>query len=416
MPVIVWEVLGLSRRVLQLSLSADPLNPLDGGDLGGQQIVVREAALNLQQQGFGVDVITMSQHTMLPHRSSLGHLGQVIRISVATEPWSDEAWVQSQDRVADAVIRWIQDNHREYQVVHSHFWVSGLVAKRVAGAIGVPWIHSPYKMVEWVRRPHDTYSVGRQNHEQSLLRNADAVIVPYLKEADMVHQWAPNVPLYVVAPGLDVNNFFTRDPGPVLKGLGLSRRPLAYVGHLDAGRGIREVLQHMAAIKLPEDLVLLLIGGNRGEVQQGKPQDPALVQLANQLAPHLRFLGPMPHRAVAMYMATAQAVIAPNLGPTLGMAVIEALGSGTPVVGSMVPGVEDWIQHGTNGFLAPAGDAGTLWDHAVRLWQEPQLAHQMGVAGYNIIHRNHRSESMATQLGQIYDEVAQGHPPNASAG
>ncbi len=407
----------MSRRVLQLSLSADPLNPLDGGDLGGQQIVVRDATLNLQQQGFGVDVITMSQHSMLPHRSSLGQLGQVIRMNSAVPmPLSDEDWVKAQDRIAEDVIQWIRDNHREYQLVHSHFWLSGLIAKRVAAEIKAPWIHSPYKMVEWVRRPHDTYSTVRQEHEQSILRDVDAVIVPYLKEADMVHQWAPNVPLYVVAPGLDVNNFFTRDPGPVLKGLGLSRRPLAYVGHLDSGRGIREVLQHMRTVELPDDLVLLLIGGNRGEVNQGQPQDPELAQLANDLAPHLRFLGAMPHRAVAMYMATAQAVIAPNLGPTLGMAVIEALGSGTPVVGSMVPGIEDWIQHGTNGFLAPAGDVTTLWTHALKLWSDPQLAYQMGVAGYNIIHRNHRSDNMAVQLGQIYDEVVQGYSPNASAG
>ncbi|MHB1610304.1 MAG: glycosyltransferase [Sulfobacillus sp.] len=403
----------MQRRVLQISLTADPLNPLDGGDLGGQQIVVREASLRLQQEGFGVDVATVPQHPMLPNRASLGQRGQVIRISRVSPPVSDNTWAQMEDHLAHELIDWIDNNHRRYQLVHSHFWVSGMVASHIASHLEVPWVHSPYKMADWVRRPQNQYSEVRMNQERQLLAKTDAVVIPYLKEADLVHQYAPNVPLYVVAPGVDATTFFNRDPGPVLKGLGLSRRPLLYVGHLDAGRGIHEVLEYMASQKLADDLVLLLIGGNRGDVVAGHPQDPALAKLADTLGHHVRFLGPMPHRAVAMYMATAQAVLAPNQGPTLGMAVVEALASGTPVIGTKAPGVADWIEAGVNGFVCDINDVATFWHYASILWNDADLAHKMGIAGQTTIHHNHNSDSMASQLAQVYDEVCQGYSPNA---
>lgn len=406
----------LPRRVLQISLTADPLNPLDGGELGGQQIVVREASLGLQHQGFGVDVLTVAQHPMLPHHASLGQKGQVIRTSRVAASLSDPQWLQLQEQLFHDAMTWIEGNHRRYQLVHSHFWVSGLIGERIARHLGIPWVHSPYKMAEWVKRPYGEYSETRREHERQLIANADAIVVPYLKETDLVHRYAPNVPIYVVAPGVDVTSFFSRDPGPVLKGLGLSRRPLLYVGHLDVGRGIHDVLEYMTTQSLPEDLVLLLIGGDRGAVIQGHPQDPRLAELAEALGHHVRFLGPMPHRAVAMYFATAQAVIAPNQGPTLGMAVLEALASGTPVVGSNVPGVADWIDPGVNGFICEDNSVATLWHYARVLWDDANLAHKMGLAGQTVIHQSHGGDAMASELAQVYEEVCQGNSPSVDAG
>jgi hypothetical protein len=71
----------MMNRVLHLSLRADPLNPLDGGETGGQQVIVRQMGRNLQHLGYAVDIITVRQQVETAERSPFGHLGQVIRLT-----------------------------------------------------------------------------------------------------------------------------------------------------------------------------------------------------------------------------------------------------------------------------------------------------------------------------------------------
>ncbi len=410
LPKHLWQGdIGMMNKVLHLSLRADPLNPLDGGETGGQQVIVRQMGRNLQHLGYAVDIITVRQKEDTPVRSSFGQLGQVIRLTGwEGRDLSDDEWYGEQENLTEQILRWIHDQHREYQAIHSHFWISGMIAQSVAEELHVPWIHSPYKMAEWTRRPGDYVSAMRIRMEDQLLGNAQAIVVPYLKESEMIHQVAPDVPLYVVPPGVDITNFFVRDAGPLLRGLGLYKSPVLYVGRLTAGRGIQEVLEVMAGTELPDDLALLVIGGNPGDVVDGRPTDPSLVALADSLGEHVRFLGPTPHHAIAMYMGSASVAISPNQGPTLGMAVIEALASGCPVVGTKVPGVEDWIEMNVNGVLVDRQRIDQLWLEALELWQKPKKARIMGVNGQEMIQRQHTVNHMAQRLHTVYREVASG--------
>ncbi|WP_053958670.1 glycosyltransferase [Sulfobacillus thermosulfidooxidans] len=407
----------MMKRVLQISLRADPLNPLDGGETGGQQVIVRQMGRNLQHLGYAVDIITLRQQDHLPERYSFGHLGQVIRLT----GWegrlsSDEDWHRNQDAIIQQALTWIREQHREYHIIHSHFWISGMVAVRLAHELGIPWIHSPYKMGQWIMRPGDEMSSIRLQTERQLIEQAQGVVVPYLKESEMIHQMAPKVPIYVVPPAVDITNFFVRDAGPLLRGLGLNKPPILYVGRLNKGRGIQEVLEVMTRTSLPLDLTLLVIGGSPGEVVDGQPTNPTLRSLAEKLNGHVRFLGPMPHHAIATYMGSSTVLIAPNQGATLGMAVIEAMASGCAVVGTNVPGVEDWIEPGFTGILVERSRIDQLWQNALELWQTPNRARQMGTNGQEIIQRHHTVNHMAQRLHVVYEEVASSGRHQAGVG
>lgn len=407
----------MMKRVLQISLRADPLSPLDGGETGGQQVVVRQMGRNLQHLGYAVDVITLRQQSHLPERYSFGHLGQVIRLS----GWegrivSDEDWYANQEEITEQALNWIRDQEREYYVIHSHFWISGMIASRIAQELQIPWIHSPYKMGQWVVRPGEEVSPIRLETESRLLEQAHGVIVPYLKESEMIHQIASEVPIYVVPPGVDITNFFVRDAGPLMRGLNLSKPPILYVGRLNRGRGIQELLQVMSRSQLPPDLVLVIIGGSSGEVSEGMPRDPALRAWANELGSHVRFLGPMPHHAVAMYMGSAAVLVAPNQGPTLGMAVVEGMASGCAVVGTNVPGVEDWIKPNFTGIVIDHTRIDQVWQNALELWQTSNRSRQMGINGQEMIQRHHTVNHMAQRLHAVYEEVASSGRHQAGVG
>jgi glycosyltransferase involved in cell wall biosynthesis len=161
----------------------------------------------------------------------------------------------------------------------------------------------------------------------------------------------------------------------------------------------------LASRTLPDDFVLLVLGGTRQEVDRGVPVMPELGALQERLGSHVQFIGGMPHRGVAPYLAASEVMIAPNQGPTLGMAVLESLASGVPVVGTRVPGVQDWIEDGSDGFLVPANGIEALWDKALDLWQNTTEARKMGRAGQEKVHRQHTVQHMAEQMASCYQEV-----------
>jgi glycosyltransferase involved in cell wall biosynthesis len=204
---------------------------------------------------------------------------------------------------------------------------------------------------------------------------------------------------------VDPTQFFSRDAGPVLRTQGLTRRPGIYVGRLEAARGLRQALEVLASRTLPSDFVLLVLGGTRREVQHGVPVSPDLRALKDRLGEHVQFLGGMPHRGVAPYLAAAEVMVAPNQGPTLGMAVLESLASGVPVVGTQVPGVQDWIDDEQDGFLVKVDAMETLWDKALALWENPVQARRMGHVGQEKIHRLHTVAQMSDEIVACYQEV-----------
>ncbi|MDA8193814.1 MAG: glycosyltransferase [Thermaerobacter sp.] len=393
------------RRVLQLSLQADPLNLLDGGDVGGQQIFVRKVARYIQFQGYGTDVVTVRRSPEAPVRFSLGHLGQVLRMDLPLVPVSDEGWAASAPELAARALALIRQEGRAYQMIHSHYWISGLVAEQLAAELGIPWIHTPYKLAQWVARTGDVISPVRAAAERKILNQADAVVVSYLGEGDLIRRLSPDVTIYVVPPGVEPTQFFSRDAGPVLKRLNLPRRPAIYVGRLAAGRGLEGLLSTLGEIRLPDEFRFLVVGGNSGEVEQGRPQDARLKALRDRLGPHVEFLGAMPHRAVAPFLAASSVMAAPNQGPTLGMAVLEGMASGLPVVGTAVTGIQDWIADGTDGVVVAPGRLDLMAEALLRLWSDTARARRMGTAGQNRIHRHYTGEKMGSQLARVYREV-----------
>ncbi|MCY0898631.1 MAG: glycosyltransferase [Firmicutes bacterium] len=393
------------RRVLVVSLHADPLTYGDSGAVGGQQVLIRELVKNVQQHGYGIDVLTAQSNPLWPNKFSLGHLGQVIRLAPGLDKAREHEWFRDVEALADQALAWIEESGRRYDVIHSHYWISGLVAERLHRRLGIPWVHSPVKMAEWTERSEESVDDERVTVERQLLEKADAAVVAYLREADRIHQLKRALPVYVIPPGVDPTQFFTRDAGPVLRAHQVARRPVIYVGRLELARGLRDALKVLARRPLPNDFALFVVGGTRREVEHGRPISPHLAALADQLGPRVHFVGGMPHRGVAPYLAASAVMIAPNQGPTLGMAVLESLACGVPVVGTRVTGIQDWVEEDRDGYLVNPPDMEDLWDYALALWDDPMKARRMGYAGQSKVHRLHTTQNMAAQMVACYREV-----------
>jgi D-inositol-3-phosphate glycosyltransferase len=375
----------MERRLLHLSLLADPLSPFAGGTVGGRQVLVRDSVRAMQREGFGIDVMTAAEGRS-SERFALGHLARVVRLPAAGTADPAEA-VAAWRRAA---LEWIGAQDIAYSLLHSHHWLSGALARVLRGDLGIPWVHSPWSMP----RLDDRAST---DPDRGPLAEADLVVVPYPAFAERVVEVEPAARVRVVNPGVDPGTFFPRDAGPVLKALGQSQRVLlTVVGHQDEGLDA-------------------LLGAWRQRAERGTlPQGASLV-VAGVAAPEpgseaweragVRFLGAITHRTLARYYAAAAVAVLPTRRPSLGMAALEAMASGTPVVASAVAGQSSVVVNQETGLLFDPADSEALLDGALDLYARPSLIRRMGAAAVDHVAAHYTLERMARELAAVYAEA-----------
>ena len=379
----------MERRLLHLSLLADPLSPFSGGMVGGRQVLVREAVRAVQSEGFGIDVLTAAG-AGTEERSALGHLARVVRLRTvpagapmdeAALAWGREAW------------DWIRSQRRHYQLMHSHHWMSGAVAAALRSDLGVPWVHSPWSMPDF-----DAQEPAMADAMRAQLASADWIVMPYPAFADRVAALVPGIRVRVISPGVDMATFFPRDPGPMLKTLGQTQRGvLTVVGEADDGVHalLEEWVRRHESGAIPRDVLLMVAG-----------MDAPAASAADWAARGVRFLGTLPHRSLARYYSAAAATVLPARHASLGMAALESMASGTPVVATEVAGQASVVLTGETGRLVAPLETGALLDAALEIQSQPALARRMSGAAVEHIRAHYARERMAKTLADLYQEVA----------
>jgi D-inositol-3-phosphate glycosyltransferase len=376
----------MERRILQVSLRADPLSPYEGGPIGGQQVMVRNTVRALQAYGFGVDVLTAAG-AQATTRAALGHLGRVVRLEPALngDPSGWEALLPS---LAVAAKVWLaQETSRRYRLVHSYSWMSGTVAQPLARDLRVPWIHSP----GWVPAPgteglEPVTLMARQLHE------ADWVVVSSPELAQRVMGWAPGARVRVVAPGIDPGIFFPRDAGPALKRLGIPRRGILSVSGSYPEEGLLAFVEAwqraVGTGRVPGDVWLVLVGPGTAAVDDASRQ--------------IRGMGPVPQRQLPQLYAGASVTVVPTLR-TRGLSALESMGCGVAVAGVRVPGLEDVVVDGETGVLVDGQDPQGLVDAALDLAADPGRARRMGRTGERRVLEQFTVNRMGADLAELYE-------------
>jgi D-inositol-3-phosphate glycosyltransferase len=380
----------VERRVLVVSLRADPLAVYAGGAIGGQQVMVRSVARAVQAFGFGVDVLAASGQVD-PGRAALGHLGRVVRLPGGEGLESDADWLAAVPRLLEAARHWVAgEGRRRYRLVHSYSWLSGAVAGPLAQELGIPWIHSP----GMVPPPQDVGPdpvtvIAPQLHE------ADWVVVTSAELAQRVRGWAPTARCRVIPPGIDPSTFFPRDAGPSLRRLGLTQRVvLAVSGSVEDGPTQAMLQAWREAVvrdRTYAEAWLLLVG-------------PGTERFTDEAA-HIRGMGGVARRVLPGYFAAAAVSVVPSQH-TQALAALESMASAVPVVGYRVAGVEDVVVDGETGVLCEPGNARALVEAALSLWQDAERARRMGRAGEQRVLQGYTVTHLGEAMAGLYHEAA----------
>lgn len=420
----------IPRRIAMLSMHTSPLAALGGSKTGGMNVYVREVAAALARRGIHVDVFTREN---APEAAGLitplERNARVIYLpggpAEALEP---NALYPFLPRFRDAVAEFTQREGLVYDLIFSHYWLSGWVARHLSTQWNVPFVQMFHTLGTMKERITDYHSGNtphgmitpiqnrRIEEEMQLMQSAQRLVAATAAER-MQMLWlyrADRRRIVTISPGVDLKQFYPLDRHAARQAIGLQayERMLLFVGRIEPLKGVDTILTALAKIQseqamLLKNVCLYVVGGD--------PQAGGEMSRLQSLRHDLRlqcveFIGAKDHASLLHYYNAAEALLMPSDYESFGMVALEALACGTPVIASQVGGLAFLVRDGENGFLVPARDSEALATRIASLLRYPQLRDRMGQIALQTA-QEYSWNQIVDHLLQVFTEVlAQYHP------
>ena len=348
-------------RVAVLAYHSSPLAEPGSGDAGGMTVYVRQLAEAHERMGIYTDIFTRATG---PGGAIVSLSDKVRVISIQAGPARVLPKEQLPEYLEDFAIgvRAFSTMQRvTYDVVHSHYWQSGIAGASLARALGVPLVHSQHtlgRVKNTFLAPGDAPEPqARLDGEHRLIGEADVLIASTDEEWSQLSclYGAPHDRIKTIHPGVDHHVFHPGDRLQARAELGISPDDavMLYVGRIQPLKGldlaVRAAYEVLPA--LDRDLTFLMVGGASGS--SGERELDRIVKLIESLGlrDHVRLVGSEPHRRLPTYYRAADVLTVCSHSESFGLAAIEASACGTPVIATAVGGLSYIVRDGKSGFL-----------------------------------------------------------------
>jgi len=407
-------------RIAMLSYHTCPLAALGGKDTGGMNVYVRELTRELGRQGIHVDVFTRSQDEHVPHvLHDLGYGNRVVHIPAGPEmPMSKKELAEYLPSFVEGILRFAAEKGIRYDVIHSHYWMSGIAAEMLAAAWKLPIVHMFHTLGEMKNRIalNDLEREGsyRLDGERRVLASADRIIAATLAEQAQL-QWlykADSRKISIIPPGVDTGHFYPIPPEEAKEYVGIPQkdRMVLFVGRIEPLKGVDTLIRAMSCLRLQEDqepAYLAIIGGDPSASPEQMSEEMSRLQgLCHDLCMDkmVVFLGKRGQEALPYYYSAAEVLVMPSHYESFGMVALEAMACGTPVIVSQVGGLAFLVQDGVTGFQVPHGEHDALCEKLTILLADAPLRQKMGEQAANEA-RRYAWQQIARQMIDVYEQV-----------
>src|SRR5258708_2680073 len=383
------------RRIAMLSVHTSRLAVLGGKKTGGMNVYVRELSRELGRRGIKVDVFTRSQNPCIPHiNDSLGENARIIHIPTGPEvPLDPDEVYQYLPEFTENVLAFVAKEACGYDLIYSHYWLSGLAAHEFRAAWGIPVaqiFHTLGMMKDRIAyEPAEHPATLRAFSEADIMSWADRLIVATPAErAQMLWLYrADRQKIEVVPPGVDVTRF-RPIPSEIAKqviGLAPEQRMLLFVGRIEPLKGVDTIFEAMALLKrdapqLLDKLSISIIGGDPDSTDDDNKEMERLKMLRAELglSELVVFLGAKDQDTLNYYYSASEALIMPSDYESFGMVALEAMASGTPVIASEVGGLAYLVRDGYTGYLVPVREPQALAEKIRIILEQPEERQRLG--------------------------------------
>jgi glycosyltransferase involved in cell wall biosynthesis len=390
-------------RIDLVSEHASPLAAIGGVDAGGQNVHVAALAAGLARRGHEVTVHTRRDDEALPDRVVVqdGYNVAHVPAGPARSLPKDELLPHM-----PAFARVLQRQWAEQppDVVHAHFWMSGLAAVEAAADLPVPVLQT-FHALGSVKRRHqgaaDTSPDERVELERRLCRDVGHVVATCSDEVfELRRLGLPRDRVSIVPCGVDTSVFTPR--GPVAPRT--DRRRLLILGRVVERKGHDDAVRALPALP---DAELVVVGGPPAGQVGDDPEIRRLRTVAAEVGvtDRLLFTGSVGRADVPAWIRSADVVLAVPWYEPFGITPLEAMACGRPVVASAVGGLVDTVADGLTGELVPARDPGRLGAVLRSLLADDERRAAYGAAGVQRARARYRWNRVVADTEAVYRHV-----------
>ncbi|MGY1651628.1 glycosyltransferase [Geodermatophilus sp. SYSU D01119] len=396
---------GAPLRIDMVSEHASPLAAIGGVDAGGQNVHVAALAAGLAARGHEVTVHTRRDDPHLPDEVTTadGYVVSHLTAGPAEALPKDDLLGHMPALAAALRARWAV---RPPDVVHAHFWMSGLAAVEAAGSLLTPVpVLQTFHALGSVKRRHqgdaDTSPAQRVELERDLCRAVGHVVATCSDEVFELRRLGLSRDRVSIVPcGVDTTVFTPR--GPVAPRTGRPR--LLVLGRLVERKGQEDAVRALAAVPGAE---LVVVGGPPADRLGTDPEVRRLREVAAEVgvADRVCFAGSVARADVPAWVRSADVVLAVPWYEPFGITPLEAMACGRPVVATAVGGLQDSVADGVTGDLVPPRDPARLGEVLAALLADDARRAAYGAAGVRRARARYRWARVAADTEAVYRQV-----------
>tara|TARA_Y100000590_G_scaffold451672_1_gene593461 strand:- start:2048 stop:3271 length:1224 start_codon:yes stop_codon:yes gene_type:complete len=345
------------ERIALLSFHGCPYAKIGDRDTGGMNIYVLKLAEELGRLGLIVDVFTRIHDMTDPVIVDISETARVIHLQAGPPDESKTKLHNHIPKFANALNHFTKTNKLKYDLIYSHYWLSGVVGNQQKTVWNVPNISTFHTLAKPKMAANESIveSQKRIIAEQQVLIGSDSVVVSTESEKQDIIKYydLEGSKIHVIPAGVDLKLFRPLDKLECKNGLNITHKNviISVAQRIEPLKGLDLLINALPYLKNLGDIKLLIVGGD----QNSKDQIEYLMKLVSDLGllDNVEFTGPVSQKDLVKYYNSSDVLVMPSHYETFGLAALEAQACGLPVIAAGIGGPEVFIQNGRNGYLVP---------------------------------------------------------------
>jgi D-inositol-3-phosphate glycosyltransferase len=379
---------------------------------GGLNVYVHEVATAFSDRGIATDIFTRRQSFDDPDVEQVAELSRVVYLPAGRD-LDKYALYAEVPAFAQRIREFASREGLTYDLLFSHYWLSGEVACLLRPQMAPGWAHIAHTLGLVKNR---TLATGarpepalRIRIEGEIAQQADLLIASTQDEsAELVDAYGADPGrVFVVPPGVDLSVFQPIDRTEARRKIAYGDgRLLLFVGRLERLKGVEVAIRALALLRdrAHDDVRLLILGEDSRDGEESEKDRLKAIATATGVRDRVDFLGSVAHHELPFFYSAADVCVMPSYSESFGLVGLEAQACGRPVVGSGVTGLRSVVRDEVSGYLIDSHDPAEYAERIGRLLENPELAQQMGRRGRLLAQRFSWTRT-ADRLEELFEGV-----------
>lgn len=405
------------NNIAFISEHASPLALPGSIDAGGQNVYVRELALELEKLDFNIDIFTRKDKGDLPEIIEWRPNIRVIHVAAGPPEYiPKEQLMPFMDDFSTYMINFIRRHRLDYKLLHANFFMSGMVALKLKEVLKIPFAIT-FHALGIVRALHqkeaDRFPKERIYYEKKIVNLADKIIAECPRDArDLITLYdADSNKMDIIPCGFNPDEFspVERKVARQILGISSDEHILLSVGRIVPRKGVDNIIRSVRFLKKRFTKIRLIVVGGDSDAEHGPStaEFHRLKELAAKfkVSELIDFVGPKEPHDLKYYYSAADIFISTPWYEPFGITPLESMACGTPVIGSEVGGIKYTVKDGETGFLVPPKKPLQLARKVTMMLNNKMLLQHMRFASIRRVNALFTWQKVASEMKQAYYDI-----------